>query len=123
MICYAAGPDCDGVTVRHHLLKRQRIRAAWKTLMAAHRRGGPKPWSVTKAIADPRNLVWTCARHHKEEWEMPVPDGFWDFVTEYALEGALPRWMTYGAAAPTTALTGRGAVVDLTAQPSREEAA
>jgi hypothetical protein len=76
---------------QHHVVKRQRIRAAWKSLMAAKRRGGPKPWGITKAIEDPRNLVWTCLRHHTEETEMPLPEGFHDFLAEYGLEGAVPR--------------------------------
>lgn len=123
MICYAAGPDCDGPVEAHHLVKRQRIRAKWRTLMAAKRRGGPKPWSVTKAIADERNIVYACKRtHHVEESPVPVPDGFWDFIAEYDLAGLEPRWMACGAAAKTSPV-GRGTVVSRDAQPSREEAA
>ena len=33
--------------------------------MAAKRRGGPKPWSVTKAIDDERNKVFVCDGHHQ----------------------------------------------------------
>jgi hypothetical protein len=121
-VCYAAGPDCDGPLQRHHVVKRQRIRAAWKSLMAAKRRGGPNPWSITKAIEDPRNLVWTCLRHHTEETEMPPPEGFWAFVAEYNLEAALPRYLSCGAAATSSQGNGQGTVVSRRRSP-REEAA
>lgn len=106
--CYAYGPDCDGPIEEHHLIKRQRIRRVWQSLMAAKRRGGPKAWSVTKAIADPRNKVYACKRtHHVEESPVPIPAGFWDFVAEYHLESELPRWLqSCGAAATQTHVTG-----------------
>jgi hypothetical protein len=97
--CYAFGPDCDGRVVAHHLVKKQRIRNEWRSLMAAKRRGGPKPWSITKALADERNLVWTCQRHHKEDIPMPLPPGFWAFVEEYGLQGCLPRYLAEEEAA------------------------
>lgn len=56
-----------------------------------HHRGGDKPWSVTAALADERNLVPTCLFHHHEDKPMPLPRGFWDFVDQYGLEPALPR--------------------------------
>lgn len=122
--CYAAGPDCDGPVEAHHLVKRQRIRAKWRTLMAAKRRGGPKPWSVTKAIADERNIVYACKRtHHVEETPVPLPAGFWDFIAEYDLAGQLPRWLACGAAAPKTTSVCQETVVIREVQPSREEAA
>lgn len=97
--CYAQGPDCDGPLEAHHIVKRQRIRKRWNTLKAEQRRGGPKPWSITKAIADPRNKVYACKRtHHLEESAVPIPAGFWDFIAEYELESCLPRWATQVAA-------------------------
>lgn len=93
--CYAQGPDCDGPVEAHHLVKRQRIRREWRRLKAEQRRGGPKPWSVTKAIEDERNIVGACKlTHHVEETAVPIPDGFWDFIAEYGLEPCLPRWIT-----------------------------
>jgi hypothetical protein len=99
MRCYALGPDCDGPLVRHHLVKQARIRKQWRSLMAAKRRGGPKPWSVTKALADERNLLATCQRHHQEDIPMPLPPGFFDFVKEYGLQGCLPRYLAEEEAA------------------------
>jgi hypothetical protein len=97
--CYAAGPDCDGPIEAHHLVKRQRIRKQWESLKAAQRRGGPKPWSYTKAIADPRNIVYACKRtHHVEESVVPIPSGFWNFIAAYGLEPCLPRWLMSEAA-------------------------
>lgn len=107
-VCYAAGPDCDGPVEAHHVIKRARIRLKWKTLMAEKRRGGPKPWLVTKAIADPRNIVYACKRtHHVEESPVPLPDGFQDFVAEYDLAAQLPRWLTCGAISPQPSVGGR----------------
>jgi hypothetical protein len=87
--------DCDGRVQEHHIVKRQSIRRVWRSLMAAKRRGGPKPWSVTKAIADPRNKVNVCWHHHKPVEEgrlaVPLPAGFYGFVNEYGLQGQLPR--------------------------------
>lgn len=94
--CYAAGrgDPCDSARQKHHIVKRQKIRGKWRSLNAAHRRGiAPKPWSIMRALQDPRNLIVTCYRHHKEETAMPLPDGFWDFVAEYDLYSELPRWL------------------------------
>lgn len=50
----------------HHLLPQQRIKRAHKSAVAEHRRsGGAKPWSLSLALADDRNLVGLCKRHHE----------------------------------------------------------
>jgi hypothetical protein len=97
--CYAFGPDCDGPMQLHHICKAQRIRKEWRSLMAAMRFGGPRPWSITKALADNRNRIATCQRHHKEDIPMPLPPGFWTFVEEYGLQGCLPRYLAEEEAA------------------------
>jgi hypothetical protein len=76
---------------RHHVVKQARIRREWRRLMAEKRRGGPDPWSVTRALADRRNLIPVCLACHKEERPLPLPAGFWEFVADYGLEAALPR--------------------------------
>lgn len=96
--CYAAGKGdpCDSARQRHHPIKKQAIRRVHRTLSAARRRSAlaPKPWSISKALNDPRLWIWTCYRHHKEETAMPLPEGFWDAVDEYAgLRAVVPRWL------------------------------
>jgi hypothetical protein len=96
--CYAAGrgDPCDHARQRHHVVKQSKIDRVHAKLKAEHKRGrGPKPWSLTRAKADKRNLVWTCWRHHKpieEHIEIrDLPPGFWDFVATYDLYPELPR--------------------------------
>lgn len=75
-----------------------------RSLSAAYRRSqGPKPWSVQKALKDPRLQIVTCWRHHKpieeEQLEPPLPAGFWNAVAEYGLESELPRYLAERQAA------------------------
>jgi hypothetical protein len=94
------GRECDlgprGKLDRHHVVKQQWIRKVHRSLTAAYRRGqGPKPWSLKRALADSRNLVVTCWRHHAELEDgraKVTPIGFWDFIEEHrGLEAELPR--------------------------------
>lgn len=101
MTCFAVGRGgriCDGAKQRHHVVDKHGIRRAWKTLRAEHRRGGPKPWAVTRALADGRNMLDVCWAHHQlvEGGSLhvelaDVPVGFWNFVREYGLIAELPR--------------------------------
>lgn len=107
--CYAAGrgDPCDHARQRHHVVKQQAIKRLHAKLLAAHRRGHiEKPWPLSKALRDKRNLVWTCWRHHKPIEEhieaRDLPAAFWDFVQEYALWPDLPRHLKEIAPWPPT---------------------
>lgn len=105
-VCFCAGRVegryCYGGLTSHHVIPRQRIKAVWRSLMAEERRGGEKPWAITKALADPRNRVWVCFGCHLGLVETStvrvengdLPEGFWEFVEEYKLWGELPRHLT-----------------------------
>ena len=91
--CAFHGEDCRGRLQWHHIIPRQRIRRAWQTEKAAARRGGFKPWSVTKAIADERNRVWLCVYHHGEveakRLYVAPDDAVREFAYGYGLEWSL----------------------------------
>lgn len=78
---------------RHHLVKQQRIRARWRSLKYFNL--GKAPWKLTRALNDPRLVLEVCGFDgcHREEEPMPIPDGFWDAVSEYGLAPDLPRWL------------------------------
>lgn len=106
--CFAVGRGgrtCDGAKQRHHVVPKQGIRRAWKTLAAAQRRGGPRAWRVGRVMTDGRNMLDVCWAHHQlvEGGSLrveltDVPTGFWAFVTEYGLYGELPRHLMEEAA-------------------------
>lgn len=79
---------------RHHLVKQQKIRARWRTLR--YRAGGTAPYKLTRALNDPRLVLEVCGFDgcHREETPMPIPDGFWDAVSDYGLAPDLPRWLS-----------------------------
>ena len=85
--------DCDGSLTDHHIVSRQRLRREWRAAKAEHRRGGPKPWSITKAIADPRDKVRICWGHHQaveaKRLYVTPPDSAREFAREYGLEWSL----------------------------------
>lgn len=93
MTCVFHGADCAGRIQLHHCVPRQRLRREWKAAKAAHRRGGPKPWSITRAIADERNLVPVCHFHHGQveahKLYVTFPESVLEFAREYGLEGSL----------------------------------
>jgi hypothetical protein len=101
MTCFAKGRHrpCYGRLTVHHILSKQRLRREHASLSAAYRRGeGPRPWSLTKALKDERNLREVCWGCHQcvEAGSIPVelsdlPEGFFEFVSEYRLAGLLPR--------------------------------
>lgn len=90
--CIAKGRahcDCDGRLEEHHLIPQQRIKREHKSAVAAHRRGGPQPWGLARALGDRRNLVRICKRHHElvtnhilwlEREDLPA--GAWAFAAE-----------------------------------------
>lgn len=101
-ICFAVGQirPCFGQIQEHHILTRHVIRKEWKSLVAAKRRGGPKAWSITKAIADERNKIFVCDGHHQllppngaslRVEPHDLPRDFWIFVRDYDLQAAVPR--------------------------------
>jgi hypothetical protein len=90
---------CYGRPTVHHIVSQARLKREHASLSAAYRRGeGPRPWSLTKALKDERNLREVCWGCHQcvEAGSIPVevsdlPEGFWEFVSEYRLAGLLPR--------------------------------
>lgn len=102
--CFAKGRhrSCYGPLTFHHIVPRQRIKVEYRSLLQANRRSqGPRPWSLVKALGDERNLILVCWGCHQcvEGGSIPVelsdlPNGFWDFVSDYELEGLVPRHLT-----------------------------
>lgn len=89
-----SAPGCENRAVHeHHWVPRQRIKARHKTLVAEHRRGGPEPWSLSEALADPRNLSPLCFRCHgqfeQKKLRLPVPASAWEFARDYGMEWSL----------------------------------
>lgn len=84
--CAAMGARCDGRIQLHHLVPQQRIKREHKAAVAAYRRGGPKPWALGRMLADERNLVPLCKRHHElveqHLLEIDVPAEAWLFAAE-----------------------------------------
>lgn len=90
-----SAPGCGKRAVhRHHWVPQQRIRRAHATLMAAYRRGlGPKPWSLSEALADPRNLSPLCFRCHgqfeQKRLRLVPPASVWEFADQFGLRWSL----------------------------------
>jgi hypothetical protein len=105
MNCFAKGRHrpCYGRLTVHHIIAQARLRREHASLSAAYRRGeGPRPWSLTKALKDERNLREVCWGCHQcvEAGSIPVelsdlPEGFFEFVSEYRLAGLLPRHLRW----------------------------
>jgi hypothetical protein len=102
--CFARGRHgrtCDHARQRHHIVTQQHIRRDHATLRAAYRRGGPKPWKLSRALTDRRLWVWVCWAHHQLETsgklrveKADLPPGFWDAVAEYGLERHVPAHLS-----------------------------
>lgn len=93
-VCVFHGPDCRGRLQWHHVVPRQRIRRAWKSEQAAHRRGeNPYPWPLYRALNDDRNRVWLCVFHHGQvemrKLYVDPPESAREFAREYGLEWSL----------------------------------
>lgn len=88
---------CGGRLQNHHLVPQQRLKRRHATLKAEERRGGPKPWPLSRALKDQRLIVDICAHHHINLVEQrrlyvdprDVPAGAMDAVREYGLSGYL----------------------------------
>lgn len=93
MTCLFEGDDCSRRVQLHHVVPRQRIRRAWNAAKAAHYRGGPKPFLLTKALEDERNLVGLCVWHHGQveahKLYVTAPESAREFASEYGLLGEL----------------------------------
>jgi hypothetical protein len=105
MRCFACGARA---VQHHHIVPKARLKTVHRSLSAAYRRGqGPRPWSKTGVLADERNLLPVCLKcHGKIEGASDmhvelaqVPAGFWTFVSEYGLDGELPRHLMEAVAA------------------------
>ena len=103
--CYAYGRHgvtCGGRLHDHHLVKQQHIRLVHRSLVAAHRRGGPPPpWRLHVALKDRRLQRKACVNHHAlertarlEVFDTDLPEGFWDAVAEYGLHQYVPKNLT-----------------------------
>jgi hypothetical protein len=103
--CFAYGRHgrtCDHARQPHHIVKRQHIRLVHRSLVAAHRRGGPAPaWKLHTAVKDRRLILPVCWAHHQLETSgklrveaADLPDGFWDAVREYGLQTYVPDHLT-----------------------------
>lgn len=94
---------CDGPIQLHHCVPQQAIRRRYRSLKAAHRRGGPKPWSITAALKDPANLTPVCWSHHQlvegHRIQPDPPPGFSAFLDRYDLYAVLPRHLSRTEAA------------------------
>lgn len=83
---------CGGSAIHlHHVIRQQRLK-----------RDLPKS-QHKEALADRRNLIpscWTCHGkvHNGAIKETVLPEGFWQFVDEHQLFGALPRHLMEQAA-------------------------
>jgi hypothetical protein len=107
--CFAKGRHrpCYGRPTVHHIVSQARLKREHASLSAAYRRGeGPRPWSLTKALKDEANLLSVCWGCHQcvEAGSIPVepsdlPEGFWEFVSEYDLDGQLPLHLMEATAA------------------------
>ena len=91
--CVFHGVDCRGRLQWHHVVPQQRIKRLHKSVVAAYRRGGPKPWACSRAITDERNRVWLCVYHHGEveakRLYVDPPGSVLEFAREYGLEWSL----------------------------------
>jgi hypothetical protein len=107
--CFAKGRHrpCYGRPTVHHVISQSRLKREHASLSAAYRRGeGPRPWSLTKALKDERNLLSCCWGCHQCVEARPIlvelsdlPEGFFEFVSEYRLAGLLPRHLMGAVAA------------------------
>jgi hypothetical protein len=77
----------------HHWVPQQRVKARHKTVVAEHRRGGPKPWSLSEALNDPRNLSPLCFRCHgqfeQKKLRLEPPASALEFGRDFGLEWSL----------------------------------
>lgn len=103
LTCFVAGRvpgrACYGGYQWHHIIPQQAIKRHWRSMRAEARRGGPEPWTLTLALYDKRNRLPVCSGCHLGVLETgkvhvepaDLPRGFWEFVREYDLGGAVPR--------------------------------
>jgi hypothetical protein len=89
--CIAAGRHCpcEGRLQEHHVIAQQWIKREHKSAKAEQRRGGPAPWGVSRVLADRRNLIRICKRHHELVEQRilylaadELPAGVWAFAAE-----------------------------------------
>lgn len=91
-----SAPDCPFPPVhRHHWVPKRRIKSRHATLSSNHRHGGPKPWSLSEALADPRNLSPLCFYCHgqfeQKILRLDPPESAYEFAKEYGLEWSLEK--------------------------------
>lgn len=79
---------CRGGLQAHHVVPRQRLRIAFSA--------APE-WALELAVADSRNGLMLCEKHHglhesKLEWDdMPDPEGLQAFAEQYGVQWSLAR--------------------------------
>lgn len=107
--CCMESAACEGRLEAHHIISRQRLRfarEAARTALSSGREVTPErkhlhEQSIEDLIADPRNGVVVCERHHKRPWNIPEPDHVAEFRAEY---GFPPTWSQAQRNPPTADL-------------------